>query len=229
MPPSRSDAFREPLDGRRPERGDGHRRRAGGARRGRRRPRAPDRRSVAARGHAGVPGDRRAGRGDRLRQPPCRGAHGVRGGRADGPPGRRPDPRGDRRRGPWRSVRDPLSARRRDPRAGRDLPRGDRGARDVPGGDAPRRDGSPGGPRGAVRGRGEVPEPRRADPRGRLPRSRQRGRGVDLREPADHQPPRDLPGGMADRPLLLAAPRPPRGHRPRVGGVRSRPTTPTSR
>ena len=58
------------------------------------------------------------------------------------------------------------------------LPRVDRGARDVPGRHAPRPDRAQGGPRGAVRGRSEVPRPRRRDPRGRVPGSRRREPGI---------------------------------------------------
>ena len=44
-----------------------------------------------------------------------------------------------------------------------------------------------GRPRGAFRGRGQVPGARRAHPRGRLPRPRGRGLRLDLREPAGRE------------------------------------------
>ena len=108
----------------------------------------------------------------------------------------------------------------RDPRRG--ARRLDRGSRAVPGRHAPRHDRAPGRPRGAVRGGGQVPDARGADPRGGVPGSGRREQGQHLRQPAGHRPARDRAGGLAGGSVLLAPPRPRRRHRPRLAGVRGR-------
>ena len=114
----------------------------------------------------------------------------------------------------------PRTGWRDDPRRG--PPGLDRRSRAVPGRHAPRHDRASGRPRGALRGRGEVPGTRRADPRRRLPGSRRREQGQHLREPPGDRAARDRSAGVAGRSLLLAQPHPRGRHRPGVAGVRGR-------
>ena len=159
------------------------------------------------------------GRADRVRQRARRAAHRVHA-RGAGRQARRAADRERADRGhAGHPVRVDLSSCGRDRGPGRGPPGDDRRARAVHRGDPARRERPPGGPRGSLRGGGQVSGVGGADPRRRLSRPGGRERRLDLRESPGHPTLGGESGSLAGGPLLLATPRPRRRHRSRLGRV----------